>query len=402
MSDPRRDEIERHFARWRDVVDRRDLDAMASMFAPDARGGNAVFGLFDGPEAIIGFARQHWPEAIPNRSVWHVIDGVRVVDKWRETLPGEPSSGSDYDYFGITELLYAGEGKWSYMFGLPDTVGALSRLRALARRRAGGAIRRAVRDARIARSRRGHVVKGYAPRQSFADGASARAHDHRGDESEAVDFLAARAEAGPVLELGIGTGRLALPLAERGLRVDGIDFSESMLERLREKPGADALGITLGDFASFDLPDRYALIFVAWNSFFNLLEQDAQVGCFERVARHLAPGGRFVLEAYTPSFLFEMKGGQAVEVEDLTADRVGLSVIRHDAATQRLEQDHVSLSAEGVRIVPVVQRYAWPAELDLMARLAGLACIERVEDWRGTPFSHASAAHVSVYAAKSD
>lgn len=122
MSDHERGEIEAHFARWREAVDRRDLDAMAAMLAEDAQGGNSVFGLSQGRDAILRFM-QRWPESVPNRSVWVAIDDVRVVNKWRETLPGTPPQGRYYHYTGISEFIYAGNGQWSFMYGLPDIVG---------------------------------------------------------------------------------------------------------------------------------------------------------------------------------------------------------------------------------------------------------------------------------------
>jgi len=120
-----RDEVAAHFARWRQAVDRHDIDQMASMLTEDAQGGNSQFGLFNGREAISQFSRDRWPESVPNRSVWHAIDGYRVVDKWRETLPGDPPPSRDYHYYGITELIYAGSGAWSFMYGIPDVVGLM-------------------------------------------------------------------------------------------------------------------------------------------------------------------------------------------------------------------------------------------------------------------------------------
>jgi hypothetical protein len=122
VSDYPRSEIEAHFARWRDAVDRHDLEAMARMLAEDARGGNAVFGRFEGRAAIMQFWK-HWPDSVPNRNVWCVIDGSRVVAKWRETLPGTPPEGSDYHYYGIGEFIYAGNGQWSFIYSLPDQTG---------------------------------------------------------------------------------------------------------------------------------------------------------------------------------------------------------------------------------------------------------------------------------------
>ena len=120
-----REEVAQHVARWRRAVDQRDLDGMASMFTEDARGGNSQYGVFDGRKAIMRFIEDHWPEAVPNRSVWHAIDGARVVDKWRETLPGQAPPGYDYGYDGITELSYAGSRKWRFIYGIPDVVGLM-------------------------------------------------------------------------------------------------------------------------------------------------------------------------------------------------------------------------------------------------------------------------------------
>jgi len=125
MASHSREEVERHYLHWRAAIDRRDLDAMAAMLTEDARGGNAQFGMFEGRDAIIGFSRERWPETVPNRSLWHAIDDFRVVDKWRETLPGDPGAGRVYHYHGITELLYAGGGQWSFMYGIPDIVGLM-------------------------------------------------------------------------------------------------------------------------------------------------------------------------------------------------------------------------------------------------------------------------------------
>lgn len=122
-----REEVEQHFHLWRDAIDERDLEAMASMLTTDVRGGNAQFGLHEGRDAVMHFARDRWPESVPNRSVWHAIDGIRVVNKWRETLPGDPPAGKGhpYDYDGISEFLYAGSGQWNFMYGIPDVIGLM-------------------------------------------------------------------------------------------------------------------------------------------------------------------------------------------------------------------------------------------------------------------------------------
>jgi len=239
-------------------------------------------------------------------------------------------------------------------------------------------------------------MKGYETVSSFDDEAASR-HEERGDEDDAVALLHELAGPGPALELGIGTGRIALPLAARGIRVDGIDISPAMVERLKAKPGADRIAVHLGDFADVDVEDSYRLIFVVWNSFFNLLRQEEQVRCFENVAARLTEDGSFVVEAFVPSFLYRLPHDQRVETEAIEVDEVRIGVLRHDPVTQTLEQSHVSLSAAGVRLNPVVQRYVWPSELDLMARLAGLRLRHRWGGWNRESFGSSSAAHVSVY-----
>ena len=240
-------------------------------------------------------------------------------------------------------------------------------------------------------------MKNYTPQSSFADEATARFHDHRGDEAECVDFLAELAGDGRVLELAIGTGRIALPLAERGIPVSGIDFSESMLARLRKKPGGDAIPVSLADFKHLDVKGDYSLIFIIWNSFFNLLTQDDQLLCFNNVARHLAPNGRFLIEAFTPGYLHKYTDDQMVQAEGMDAGQVRIGVLQHDPATQTLEQTHVTLTEAGTRLDPVMQRYAWPSELDLMAKLAGMNLQARYGDWRKSPFDRQSQAHISIY-----
>jgi hypothetical protein len=219
----------------------------------------------------------------------------------------------------------------------------------------------------------------------------------RGDETAAVAFLEQLAGRGPALELGIGAGRIAVPLAARGIRVDGIDISPPTVAQLRTKPDGNKIAITIGDFADVGVQGNYRLIFVVWNTLFNLPTQAAQVRCFENVAAHLNDDGSFVVEAYTPSFLHRLSNDQYVEVEDIEVDTVCLDVLRHDAVTQRIEENHVSISSSGIRMGPVVQRYAWPSELDLMARIAGLRLKERWGGWGREPFTTSSKAHISVF-----
>ena len=160
---------------------------------------------------------------------------------------------------------------------------------------------------------------------------------------------------GPTLELAIGTGRIALPPAARGVRVDGIDISPAMIAKLRDKAGGDQISVTIGDFAEVPAPGSYRLVYVVFNTLFNLLSQEEQVRCFENVAAHLTDDGSFVVEAFVPTYLTRLR----------------------DPVTQRLSESHVRLTGEGVRLYPIVTRYAWPAELDLMARIAGLRLKDR-------------------------
>ena len=216
------------------------------------------------------------------------------------------------------------------------------------------------------------------------------------DTEAALRRLRQLAGAGPVLELGVGTGRLALPLAAGGLAVHGIDASAAMLDRLRAKPGASAVSVTQSDFSEFELPERFSLAVLVFNTIFALPDQDAQVRCFERVAAHLQPGGRFVVEAFVPNPA-RFQEGQSVRVRTMTEGRVTLEVARIDPAAQFMYTTQVQFRDGGVRLHAANHRYAWPAELDLMARLGGLHLEDRWEDWNATPFTGTSQFHVSVY-----
>ena len=248
-------------------------------------------------------------------------------------------------------------------------------------------------------------MKNYEPIMTFGQEA-AEAYDDvqrfsktpsRSDQAAAVALLEELAGGGPALELAIGTGWIALPLAARGIRVDGIDFSPAMVARLRAKPGGERISVTIGDFADVAVPGTYRLIYVVANTLFNLLSQDDQVRCFENVAAHLTEDGAFLIEAFLPDFLYRLRDHQYVDAEGIEVDEVRLDVARHDPVTQVLEESHVLLSREGVRLNPIVTRYAWPSELDLMARIAGLRLKERWAGWDRTPFTSTSTNLVSVY-----
>jgi SAM-dependent methyltransferase len=210
-----------------------------------------------------------------------------------------------------------------------------------------------------------------------------------------VDLLAELAGEGPVLEFGIGTGRIALPLAERGVRVYGIDSSDAMVARLRVKPRGEKIGVTIGDFATTRVDGEFSLVYLLFNTIFNLVTQDAQVACFENAAAHLTSGGRFVIETGVPE-LQRLPPGETII--PFRAEPDGISFDVYDVVTQRFSSQHYVFAEGRVEAFPVEFRYAWPAELDLMARLAGMSLEDRWAGWRREPFTSLSRSHVSVYA----
>ena len=214
------------------------------------------------------------------------------------------------------------------------------------------------------------------------------------DTAETVAFLVELAGGGPVLELAVGTGRIALPLLERGLEVDGIDASEAMVARLRAKPGGDRVGVTMGDFADVGVDRTYSLVYLVFKTLFGLLTQEDQVRCFAGVARHLRPDGVFVVEAFAPDLT---RLDQHLSVAFLGGDEVRLQATRHDPLTQRVAGQSISITDAGVGLWPWAIRYASVPELDLMARLAGLRLRERWSGWAREPFTTTSTRHVSVY-----
>lgn len=216
------------------------------------------------------------------------------------------------------------------------------------------------------------------------------------DPDAAADLLAELAGPGPALELAIGTGRIALPLADRGVEVHGIDASEAMVARMREKPGGADIPVTIGDFADVGVDGRYPLVFVVFNTFFALMTQEDQLRCFANVAEHLAEHGSFVIEAFVPD-LTRFDRGQRVHAQSVELERAELELSVHDAVAQTVRSQLVVVTAEGMRLVPIFIRYAWPSELDLMARLAGLRLAERWAGWGREPFDGSSGMHVSVY-----
>jgi SAM-dependent methyltransferase len=210
----------------------------------------------------------------------------------------------------------------------------------------------------------------------------------------AVDFLAELAGSGAALELGIGTGRLALPLAQRGIRVHGIDLSEAMVARLRTKPGAEDIEVTIGDFATTRVEGTFSLAYLVFNTIMNLTTQDEQVACFENVAAHLEPGGCFVIEVGVPA-LQRLPPGETVRAFDISATHLGFD--EYDVVSQGLISHHYSVVDGKLELHSVPFRYVWPSELDLMARLAGMGLRERWSGWKREPFASDSRKHVSVW-----
>lgn len=216
------------------------------------------------------------------------------------------------------------------------------------------------------------------------------------DPAPAVEFLASEARGGRVLELGIGTGRVALPLAARGVTVAGLDASAAMVERLRDKPGGDSIEVTIGDMADVPVKDTFRLVYLVFNTLFALVTPDRQADCFRNVARVLEPGGLFVIECFVPD-MTRFDRGQRVQALDVAEHSATLEVSLHDSATQRVRAQQIRLDADGVHLWPVAIRYSWPAELDLMASTAGLRLHDRFADWDRSPFTSGSTRHVSVY-----
>jgi len=211
----------------------------------------------------------------------------------------------------------------------------------------------------------------------------------------AVDFLADLAGDGAALELGIGTGRIALPLSQRGIAVHGIDLSPAMVERLRAKVGADDIDVTIGDFATTRVDGTFTLAYLVYNTITNLTTQDEQVECFRNVAAHLEPGGCFVIEVGVPD-LRRLPPGETVRAFAVSPTYVGFDEYT-DMTAQILHSHHYWVVGDKLELFSAPYRYVWPSELDLMARIAGMALRERWSGWTREPFTSESTSHVSVW-----
>jgi SAM-dependent methyltransferase len=209
-----------------------------------------------------------------------------------------------------------------------------------------------------------------------------------------VDFLVDLARGGAALELGVGTGRIALPLAKRGVRVHGIELSEAMVARFRAKAGAEQVEVTIGDFVTTTVDGAFAVAYLVANTIMNLTTQDEQVACFQNVAAHLEPGGCFVVEVVVPG-LQRLPPGERFQPFDVSPTHLGFDEI--DVASQRLFSHHYWIEDGKVERFSPPFRYVWPSELDLMARLAGMTLRERWSGWRREPFTSESRKHVSVW-----
>jgi SAM-dependent methyltransferase len=208
----------------------------------------------------------------------------------------------------------------------------------------------------------------------------------------AVDFLAGLADGGAALELGIGTGRIALPLARRGVEVHGIDLSADMVAKLREKPNGAAIPVTIGDFATTRVDGTFSLAYIVWNSLMNLRTQEAQAACVRNAASHLAPRGRLVVEVMVPE-LQRLGAGETFLPFDVSTEHLGFD--EYDVATQGLTSHHYDPRRAEYATFP--GRYVWPPELDLMAQLAGMWLEVRWGGWQREPFTSESRSHVSIY-----
>jgi SAM-dependent methyltransferase len=238
------------------------------------------------------------------------------------------------------------------------------------------------------------------PEDHFGEPVAARYDESSAEQFEpalvdpVVDFLAALAGNGAALELGIGTGRIALPLARRGVRVHGIDLSGAMVARLRAKPGAEQIAVTIGDFATTTVDGRFSVAYLVFNTIMNLTTQDEQVACFQNVAEHLEEGGCFVIEVMVPA-LQRLPPGDTVRAFDVTPTHLGFD--EYEVASQGLISHHYSAVDGRLEVVSMPFRYVWPSELDLMARLAGMTLRERWSGWTREPFTSDSTSHVSVW-----
>ncbi|MFE0591045.1 class I SAM-dependent methyltransferase [Micromonospora echinospora] len=216
------------------------------------------------------------------------------------------------------------------------------------------------------------------------------------DPAPAVDFLADLADGGPVLELAIGTGRVALPLTERGIPVEGVEASPEMVAKMRAKPGGDRIPVAIGDMADVPVTGPYRLAYLVFNTLFNLVRAERQADCFHNVARTLAPGGAFVIEAFVPDPA-DFDRDEQVQMREVTEDSATIRLHQYDRAAQTFVRQTIRFDGTGVHLHPFAMRYLWPQQIDALAEQAGLRLAVRYAGWDRTPFGPDSRSHISVY-----
>ena len=241
-------------------------------------------------------------------------------------------------------------------------------------------------------------MKGFDPIKSWgAEDAAKYATHLRGDEAAAAAFLAHYADGGDALEFAIGAGRIGIPLAETGVQVDGVEGSPHMVTQLHAHPVGRDINVTIGDMSKASRNRQYKLVYLVYNTLFNLLTADDQIRCFENAARHLTPDGHFIVETALPHAWIEAGKSEYVKAEHVGAREVQFDVARYDPVTQLFEENHVRITEDGVKFNPIVCRLITPGEMDLMARIAGLRLVERFANWQRTPFDSNTVMHISVY-----
>lgn len=241
-------------------------------------------------------------------------------------------------------------------------------------------------------------MKNFDPIKKWNADVATRYDKHvRGDEAAAAKFLSEYAQGGDALEFAIGTGRIALPLLEAGVNVDGIEASPQMVERLHAKPEGKNISVTIGDMSVVSTNRQYKLVYLVYNTIFNLLTAEDQIACFENAARHLNTDGYFVVETAVPHAWIASGESEYVRAEHVGAMEVVLDVVRYDPVTQLFEENHMLITEDGIKMNPIVHRLLTPGEMDLMARIAGLRLVERFANWERSIFDANSVAHVSVY-----
>lgn len=220
------------------------------------------------------------------------------------------------------------------------------------------------------------------------------------DTPQTVDFLAEQfGDAKDVLEFAIGSGRLALPLQQRGFQLSGVEASQAMVDLMRQKPGGAAIEVHIGDMANFDLGRKFDHAFLVFNTLFNLTSQQAQIDCFNTAASHLRSGGKFIIECFVPD-LSKRDGELDLITKQVNMQSAWLEASRHDRANQTLEMQRIRITEKGIQLVPLAMRYAYPPEIDLMAQLAGFSKLQTFADFNGAPFDGDSKRYIAVYTLK--